>query len=254
MRHLAIECSGFGGSVSLFSGDVEVISQELPQDRGSVQSLAPAILNIFQNESIEPQSLSFLSVTSGPGSFTGLRVGLTTAKMLAFAWRLPIVGVDTLECLARRAALQHPQSSGLVVPIINAFRKQVFAGAWQFNGDGCLSLRIPSRVVDADTWLHAPWRSLMDDAADLHSPESQPLLVTGPGLRQYTPRACAAELPRWQISPESTWDPRSIEVALIGLEKFHRGETNTAENLSANYVRQSAAEEVRQARPKPTTD
>ncbi len=252
MRHLAIECSGFGGSVSLFDDDLEVISQELPRDQGSVQSLAPAIMNIFRNETIGPQSLDFLSVTTGPGSFTGLRVGLATAKMLAFAWRLPIVGVDTLECLALRIALQHPTlSTSLVVPIINAYRKQVFAGAWEINTGGSMSVRIPSRVVDADTWLRAPWRSLVDDTTDALLPETQRLLVTGSGLRQYTPNACATGRPRQQISPEATWDPRSIEVALIGLAKFLRGETSTAESLSANYVRQSAAEEARQTESKP---
>ena len=143
MTNLAIECSGTAGSVALFDGDARIAYADLDPAIGSVRSLAGAIEAIVR----ERETPKFLSVTNGPGSFTGLRVGLTTAKMLALAWGIPVVPVDTLQAVALRAhqvvcgeQKTHTCQSTLFVSVINAFRGQVFANAVRFDQAGRLEV------------------------------------------------------------------------------------------------------------------
>ena len=107
--HLAIESSGLGGSVALFEYDGNFHGQLhsqliLPNSMGSVRTLAPAIEQLLREAQLLVKQLGSLSVTNGPGSFTGLRVGLATAKMFAWTQRIPVVPVDTLEAIANRFA------------------------------------------------------------------------------------------------------------------------------------------------------
>ncbi len=244
MRHLAIECSGFGGSVSIFEDDLEIARQALPSNIGSVRTLAPSIKSILAQETAKPATPVFISVTAGPGSFTGLRVGITTAKMLGLAWQIPLVAVDTLECIAQRAATACPLELGtLIVPVLNAFRKQVFAGAWAVQNGSLLTVK-PTQVVNAQHWQESALYSLVDCSSDKSTLRLGQILVTGPGLREY-PLIVPSAGVRCRTLPESIWDPSSTEVGYLGLAKYLQGETSTAESLCANYVRASAAEEIR---------
>ena len=134
MTNLAIECSGTAGSVALFDGETPICYTPLDASFSSVCTLASEIERIIRGRT-KP---SVISVTNGPGSFTGLRVGLTTAKMLGLAWDIPIVPVDTLQAIALRAHEAEPQSQAVdaVLAFMNAFRGQVFANAVQFVEPG----------------------------------------------------------------------------------------------------------------------
>ncbi|MFO0943365.1 MAG: tRNA (adenosine(37)-N6)-threonylcarbamoyltransferase complex dimerization subunit type 1 TsaB [Pirellulales bacterium] len=157
MLQLAIECSGIHGSIAVCEGRPCTASIALPTNKNSVQTLAQAV-----KSALAGSLPSFISVTSGPGSFTGLRVGLTTVKMLGLAWNLPIVAVDTLQVLAHQIAAQQfvnrQSDSGpiIVVPVINAFRRQVFASVWLAGANGTIVPLTNAQVLDADTWLSNP--------------------------------------------------------------------------------------------------
>ena len=107
MTNLAIECSGTAGSVALFDGENPICYSDLDTSFSSVRTLAGEIERVMRGQ---PKP-SFISVTNGPGSFTGLRVGLTTAKMLALAWNVPVMPVDTLQAIALRASGVLPHAS-----------------------------------------------------------------------------------------------------------------------------------------------
>ncbi len=238
MTNLAIECSGTAGSVALFDQSTPIDYVELSTEVGSVQSLAVAIKRVVQRSS-HP---SFISVTNGPGSFTGLRVGLATAKMLGMAWNIPIVPVDTLAAIGLRAA-EELRSDEVLISCINAFRGQLFAAAFKKSTQASPHVLVRSRVVDAPAWLNDPRLALQDGLNGLDSVPPSALL-TGPGLKTYPlPTETANRTEGYRTAPEELWSPTAREVAILGQVGFERGEGRDAMHLDPNYIRASAAEE-----------
>ncbi len=209
MLQLAIECSGMHGSIAILDGADTVKHVGLPTDRSSVQSLAANVKTLVGNIGRSPD---FISVTNGPGSFTGLRVGITTAKMLGLAWSLPIVAVDTLQVLAYQIVHRHAAPSQIIaVPVINAFRRQVFTSAWLARPDATIVPLSQAHVVDADVWVDQPMGSgLLEGLSQPELSTSEPadghaellpvspadrraalattlISVGGPGLEVYRP-------------------------------------------------------------------
>jgi len=259
MLNLAIECSGIAGSVALFEGGLLLTEISLPSEVGSVRSLAATIETVLKKWVWDAaRRVELISVTHGPGSFTGLRVGLATAQMLGLAWSLPIAPVDTLAVIALQASGRHCQptehysrSMVGIVPVINAFRRQVFVGGWCADGQSPggiagsqdaaeLCQLVPAQVVDAAVWQAQPWASLSPS----QSPPSQ-VLVCGPGLRTYLPQS----QPGVQLADADCWDPTASCVGRLGWEVFQRGQAVKAHTLRPNYVRSSAAEEMRSSCP-----
>src|SRR5690242_6997614 len=120
MLILALETSDLGGSIALFDDGELLKYAALEPPQRSARWLAPAIDGALREAGREPREIGLVAVTTGPGSFTGLRVGVTTAKTLAYAVGCPVVGVNTLEAIAKRAAtLQSP-----VWAVIDAQRQQ----------------------------------------------------------------------------------------------------------------------------------
>lgn len=243
MLHLAIECSGIVGSVALWEAALPLARLELPNHQSSIQTLAATVQQLLAHSATRP---AFLSVSSGPGSFTSLRVGLATAKMLAMAWDVPVVGVDSLAAIACRQTTEHPGQTDdpphVIVPVINAFRKQVFASAWMTSGGGFQNLA-QSQVVGASEWCSQPLESLQIHPNDrkISTWQHLPVVITGPGLANYTPSSPLP--PSHTLADPSAWLPRAEEVAQLGWQAYQAGEAVSAAELTPNYVRASAAEE-----------
>lgn len=269
MLQLAIECSGMYGSIAILDGAETIKHVGLPTDRSSVQSLAANVKTLVDKIGRSPD---FISVTHGPGSFTGLRVGITTAKMLGLAWSLPIVAVDTLQVLAYQIVHRHAAPSQIIaVPVINAFRRQVFTSAWLARPDATIVPLSQAHVVDADIWVDHPMGSGLledelsqDSQTDAHGSQFQVspsdriaalattlISVGGPGLEVYRPNI-QPSITSPSLSPNSVRptvqiiegvNPDAQWVGRIGWQLFQAGQTHSPETLIANYVRASAAEE-----------
>lgn len=251
MINLAIECSGLHGSVAITRDREVLLHLPLPENLSSAQTLSSTIAAALQRITKRPD---LLSVTSGPGSFTGLRVGLATAKMLGMAWKIPIVPVDTLEVIAVQMGEQLPYwQSTTLIPVMNAFRGQVFTASWQsVSNDSVLRLS-PTQVIDAQLWQRQPLLSQQPLFSE--STPSQPVetgfpveilgnrvVIAGPGLDRYPPLvtnegSCSV------IETVSNLTPQADRVAKLGLRLFGAGSFTTPIELTANYVRPSAAEE-----------
>jgi len=125
---LAIDTATRYASVALY-GDDGVLAEHTwrSRNRHSVE-LAPAIAALLAQQNLTPEDLTGLAVTSGPGSFTGLRIGVTTARTLAHALRLPLVGLSSLQVLAEQAwiAVGRP-SDAHVLAVARSKRGEVYA-------------------------------------------------------------------------------------------------------------------------------
>lgn len=138
MKVLAIDTSNHPMSVALVSDDALMATTTLNMVRNHSIYLMPTIDSLMKRVGWQPADLDRIVVAKGPGSYTGVRVAVTTAKTLALTLHLPLVGVSSLEVVAHNAL---PTTEQLIVPFFDARRGNVFAGAYQW-ADGQLKLKM----------------------------------------------------------------------------------------------------------------
>lgn len=137
--NLAIETSGRSGSVTLGNIDEMIDTAELPHKRRHNVELLPTIDELCKKHQVTPDRIGQVYVSLGPGSFTGLRVGITTAKMLALAGGVEVFGIPTLDVLAENA----PGDLRHVAVCLNLKRDTVHCAAYQREGDSWSALIEP---------------------------------------------------------------------------------------------------------------
>lgn len=195
------------------------------------ERLLDSVYQILEAASCALEEVTCLAVASGPGSFTGLRVGLATWKGLAFALRLRLVAVPTLDAMARL----FPIPDGLVVPLLDARMKEVFGAIYRFT-DGVREKVIPERVC--------PVRDLL--ACDYA--KEKPLVLLGDGVQRYEPEILAL-VPHAYLAPPECGTPRADTVAAEAYAMLRSGACVTDPALAAPcYLRASQAEQAREAR------
>jgi tRNA threonylcarbamoyladenosine biosynthesis protein TsaB len=145
MLHLAIDTSTRATGLALAEDDL-LESRRFGGGLNAGEHLVPAIDRLFADHGRSKHELKRITIAIGPGSFTGLRIGLATAKGLALALELPIVPVSTLEVLA----MQAPVREGLVVPVIQARKGEVYHGAWRRHGGNLERAGDPARSETAE--------------------------------------------------------------------------------------------------------
>lgn len=220
LRLLALETSGQAGGVAAFEGDKLVSERHLAIGQRSAQSLAPAIRDLLDELGWRPADIRVVAVTTGPGSFTGLRVGVTTAKTLAYALSAEVVGVNTLEAIVQQAM---PSPTGIWA-VIDAQRGELFAARFSQGSSDGWQVDIPTTIITREAWLAA-----------LRGGEQ----VSGPALAGLLDR-----LPADVVAlPESSWAPTAASVGRLALQRFAAGERDDLWRLTPQYFRRSAAEE-----------
>ena len=128
--NLAIETSGRTGAITLGKDDLTLDSATLPHKRRHNVELVPTIDELCKKHRIKPESIGQVYVSLGPGSFTGLRVGITTAKMLALTLGVEVFGIPTLEVLAENA----PRQVDRVAVCLNLKRDTVHCAVYEKAG------------------------------------------------------------------------------------------------------------------------
>jgi tRNA threonylcarbamoyladenosine biosynthesis protein TsaB len=217
----AIDTSGREGSLALAEGDepsLEILHFS-PIAGGTYSAqLIPALSAALTGTTKRKAEIGLFVVASGPGSFTGLRVGLSTVKALAEVLHAPVVAVSVLEAIAF-AAKKH----GTVISALDAQRNEVYAGEFDIENDGSIRTlhEALTTVPDFLIWLSA----------------RNPVPIT------YTPDATIEIRVRESGSPvERIARPAADLYARLGLQKFRSGEVVSIETLDANYIRRSDAE------------
>lgn len=221
MRILAWETAGLTGSVAALVDRQVLLERELPGNLRSARSLAPALQALLADVGFRPADVELVATAVGPGSFTGLRVGITTAKLFSYAVGCPVVGVNTLEAIAERAGGENPAVS----VAIDAQRGQVFAAGFERSaGEEAWRWIRPAAVLDADQWL----QSLEGRFA-----------VSGPALETLASRLPAGV----PLVPRELWNPSGAAVGRLGYRLYQAGQRDDAMQLLPLYLRRTAAEE-----------
>jgi tRNA threonylcarbamoyladenosine biosynthesis protein TsaB len=221
MLSLGIETSSRAGSIALRREGQLVAERDRTLDRRHAQSLIPELQQMLADSGVRALDIDVIAVSVGPGSFTGLRVGVVCAKTLGYAARRDVAAIVTLEAVAANS----PADVQRVQVVSDAQRRELFVGEYfRDRQTGRWSLARPISIVPGDDWL----ATLTKDA-----------VVTGPGLQPWVTEAAA----RCRVLAPELWIPRAAVIAEMGEQAHRTGELVDAIGLQPFYLRKSAAEE-----------
>ena len=222
MKILGIDTSTPIGSVALIDGENLVAEHTLNIVQAHSSRLMPAIDRVLKWGNITADALDGCAVGIGPGSFTGIRIGVATIKSLCYALDKPIVGISTLEAIAYNLRW----TNGVVCPLLDARRSEVYGAIfdggteWQrLSDDLCLSI---------DAFL---------DQLNTHAPSNCPINFVGDGLATYG-NAVRERLGERALFAEAIFNvPRGAAIAHLGTQRLQHKDSDNYWTLVPNYVR-----------------
>ena len=219
MKILALETSAKAVSAAV-AEDGRVLASGY-QDTGLTHSrtLMPIVEGILKNTGMTVQDMDAIAVAAGPGSFTGIRIGVAAAKGLAFAADKPAVGVSALAAMARNVSF----SDGLVICAMDARRNQIYNALFEAR-DGALTRLTPDRAV-----------GLAELAEELRS-DSRPKTVVGDGARLCADALLAAGVP-CRPAPAHLVMQNAVSVALEAEDAARSGGLVSSQELAPMYLR-----------------
>jgi tRNA threonylcarbamoyl adenosine modification protein YeaZ len=227
MRVLGIETSGRSCGCAVVEDD-RLLGQKVSDLPGEhVEKLVQLIGNLLEETSLEMESLEGVAVSLGPGSFTGLRIGLATAKGICFGTGLPLAGVPSLDAMAETVS----PWDGNIVTTRDARRGEIYVAT--YRSAGCSVART------SDYFALKP-----EEVAGVIAgiAEQGRTIVSGDALERYgglLRRALPAEV---LFAPGELWTPSPPSVAAIGVRMFEEGKTLDMGNSEPLYLRPSEAE------------
>lgn len=230
MLLLAFDTATPSTTVALLDSATPIAEMRLSAASHS-RSLLPAVSEILAHAGHTPRSLQAIAVGRGPGSFTGVRIGMTLAKTLAYALDIPLAGVSTLRALAHNAAAG---PNDLVCPALDALKGEVYGAVFRMTSSGAQTVR-----HEAASEPRAFAESLKAAGATC--------ILLGSGALRY--RDVFAEVLgdalRLPDMPEDH-EPRATVIGRLGWERLSREESDDPALLEPDYCRLSEAEIKRQ--------
>jgi len=222
IRALAIETSSRIGSVAL-AEDGKVLAEEtFPHGLQHAARMVPAIDEMCRKLDWKPMDITEIYVSSGPGSFTGLRIGITLAKTLAFASGASIVAVPTAQVLVENA----PADAKHVIIVIDAKRQQIYTASFERDETGW-KIREPAHL---------------DSLGEMLARTPRPVHLLGEGI-PYHQQFIPAESDGIVIVDDANWRPTAAVVARLGWQMAREGKFTSAPELLPVYIRRPEAEE-----------
>lgn len=220
---LGIEAATRVASVAVISA--EKILAEISQETKLTHSetLLPQIAETLKIAAVE--KVDAVAVSIGPGSFTGLRIGLATAKALAYAWQVKIIGVPTLQAIS----YHFPTNNAVIIPMLDAQKNRAYFQKFR----NCQPLsEIEVKNID----------EIIKSAGEIDSE----IFLCGEVLNKIK-----IELPpNVRIAPQNCRMPRAVNVAMCGKDLLDAGKLSNVMNIEPLYIRRSEAEELWEQRHK----
>ena len=257
MKLLAIETTGKYASAALYM-DGRVSETVNRTDYSHREEIPPMVQNIMEAEDLQGSDLDAVAVSRGPGSFTGVRIGVATAKGLAQVWKKPIVEVPSLEGFAWKKELK---AGDIICPLFDARRSQVYCGAWmrlpaESGGRNYVEL-IGEQVCDISDFLDqlefAASEALLQLRSDacsaacsegtcipLDVPSEIRIIFCSDGADAYRDVLCSWMENRPEARIEQ-WYQRAEDAALFGARLLEEGKATDCYGAEPEYLREAEA-------------
>jgi len=229
MRILALDTSTNVASVAILEDDVIIGEYSCNKGKTHSQRLMPMIQSLLEKVGLCATDMDAFSASIGPGSFTGLRIGVTTVKSMAFAARKPVISVHTLDALAYNCSM----SKALICPIIDARNSQVFTAIYKFvNGK-------LERLTDY-LGIH------INELVDIIRPMEGEIVLLGDACSMHRDYFAAELGERLSIAPPNTALAKASSVAVLARNAFLDGKLESCYDMVPFYLRKSQAERERE--------
>ena len=251
---LAIETTGAKASAALIHEDGRLALRESDETMNHLQNLIPMLEALLADCGLTIDDVTAIAVSEGPGSFTGIRIGMATAKALAQVLSVPVIGVPTLESFAYHV----PESDGLICPIFDARRSQVYGGVYRWEKGVCRSMA-PDGAYDVPEYLEllqAAVLTLWEEAESVPGVKQMKITLFGDGIKLYgqeiekamrdwnsgTDRLSEKGDFTWKVAEEANRLQSAASVARLGLRLLKEGKAKSLFDLHPVYLRKAEAQ------------
>lgn len=231
MKILGLDSSGIVASVAIVEDDVLIAEYTVNYKKTHSQTLLPMLDEIAKMTELDLNSIDAIAVAAGPGSFTGLRIGSATAKGLGLALKKPLIAIPTVEGLAYNLY----DIPGLICPIMDARRKQVYTGIYRFTDHQL-------KVVEDQ--MAVPMETVIEKLNQY----GEAVTFLGDGVSVFHELIAEKMTVPYSFAPAHVNKQRAAAVAALGEIYYRQGKTETAMEHVPDYLRVSQAERERAER------
>jgi len=223
MKILALETATIAGSVAICDDTSGLIGEvRINVKIAHAERLMPSIKWLMESSQVTIEEIDAFAISIGPGSFTGLRIGLSTVKGFAFATNKPVVSVPTLDAFARTV----PFSAYQICPLFDARKDEVFAALYRWDENNIIKI-MPERAVSPGDFL----KEITDKT-----------VFIGDGIIRYGDMIMDICGDKAIFPPPSIMSPSAATVGEIAFEKIKKGDLADPVSLTPFYIRKSEAE------------
>lgn len=230
MKILAIDSSTAKATVALYDAGQIAGKIEITDSKTHSETLVPMIQQVMKNAGVAPADVDYYAASIGPGSFTGLRIGVVTIKSIAMAIDKPCVAVPTLDALAYNVH----DFDGIVCPLIDARNDQVFTAIYE--GGKLLSEYMAKSISE-----------LVDDLRRLAG--GKPVMLVGDGAEKhfsYLQEQLTDVAVSCGLAPVEKRLADSASVAFVAASMIEEGRISDCDALAPEYLRKSSAEQAKE--------
>jgi len=223
MKILAIETATVAGSIAILDDGAGLIGEvRVDVKVAHAERLMPSIEWLMKTSGVSVREIDAFAVSIGPGSFTGLRIGLSTVKGFSYATGKPVVPVPTLDAFARTL----PFCSYMICPLFDARKKELYAALYKWDGGVCRKILPETAISPQELMEHIHERTVF----------------MGEGAALYKEIIAGTLKDNAVFAPASRMSPAASSVAEIAVEKLKEGTVADPVSLTPFYIRKSEAE------------
>lgn len=224
MLILAIETSSAVSSVAVVSEEKLLAEITVQTKLKHSETLLPHIESLLKMADCPKENLDAIAVSIGPGSFTGLRIGLATAKALSYALKKPLLTVSTLASLA----VHFPVPEVTIMPLIDAQKGNAYAACWQYK-DGEFQETAETKVLS------------LAEIEELYQGAEGTVILTGDYAQKKLKKDIALPA-NVLLAPQHLLMPRAANIGWLGIKKLQKNEVSSVMDAEPVYIRRSEAE------------
>lgn len=224
MKVLAIDTSSVVATCAVLDEEKLLGEYTLNQDMTHSERLIPMIKTLMDSLKLKPEDIDLFAGSVGPGSFTGLRIGLATIKGLAHVVDKSVIGISTLEALAFNVPFD-----GIVIPTMDARRDRVYTGIYRWENGKLLNIMEPTILN-------------IDELLDIVDSKYEKVLFNGDGTLVFKDRIDEKLKDKALYAPISLNMAKASSIGELALLKWEEGSQENYFNLSPDYLRESQAQ------------